>query len=222
MTQQPLTNPAHGSGEIRTHGTLSRTHTFQTRARKGSRSPRRARKAEHADAVGDQASESDGETDPDVPLTYHRRSVSRVTWALRSLTLGGVARPPRTIRICVTRAHRFARLTTHRVIVRGAEAFKPIIYGLVDPLEPGRVRYVGQTRTSPLSRYLGHLAPHSSLTPRAKWVARLLEAGRPPDMVLLETVAVSADPSTRERWWILALEERGGADLNSCLPRART
>jgi hypothetical protein len=216
MTTQQLTDTASGSGEIRTHGTLSRTHTFQTRARNHGRAPRRANAPSNVDALRSGAGES-GFDDPDgVPSAYQSRSVYRGTWAILLARRRTLARHRRT-----TRLGRAVARPAYKVIVRGTAALRPIIYGLVDPSEPARVRYVGQTTQSPQTRYLGHLGGCERPTPRSKWIAALLEAGRLPHMVLLETVPTASDLNARERWWILSLEERGGADLNGWLPRAR-
>lgn len=105
------------------------------------------------------------------------------------------------------------------VIVRGADVVRPLIYGLIDPLEPDVVRYVGQTRQGAATRFLKHLTTaRRSACARSAWIRELLQAGRSPDMVLLETVSLSADLDARERWWITALRQRGEADLNAALP----
>ena len=108
------------------------------------------------------------------------------------------------------------------VIVDGAEAVRVrLIYGLVDPLEPGRIRYVGKTTCGALSRYVTHLGSVvSDATGKADWWLDLLGAGRYPNMVLLETVDAGHSLDACELWWIGALQARGEADLN--VPRARS
>jgi hypothetical protein len=107
------------------------------------------------------------------------------------------------------------------VLVRGAEwVHRPIIYGLVDPLKPDVVRYVGQTVQAPCIRYLGHVSERSGWR-RRQWIADLKKQGRLPDMVLLEEVAPGDDPHGRERHWIGAYSARGMADLNAGMPQSR-
>lgn len=114
-----------------------------------------------------------------------------------------------------------AESSTYAIVVRGADAVKPLVYGLVDPAEPNRVRYVGKTTQGAHTRFLGHVKDARRGTKkRADWVAELLELGRPPNMVVLETVPVGADLDARERWWITAMRARGEADLNTAVPQA--
>jgi hypothetical protein len=111
----------------------------------------------------------------------------------------------------------------YAVIVRGSEALRPLVYGLVDPVEPARVRYVGKTTTGAALRFYGHISEaRRKKGLRADWMRGLFDAGRSPDMVLLETVRVGDDLDARERWWINALRQRGEADLNVALPGSAT
>lgn len=114
-----------------------------------------------------------------------------------------------------------AASSTYAVIVHGAEAVKPLVYGLVDPAEPNRIRYVGKTLNGAHNRFLGHLAGRRDGRKRSEWIAQLLEEHRPPNMVVLETVPVSADLDARERWWITVMRARGEADLNTAIPSRR-
>jgi hypothetical protein len=105
-------------------------------------------------------------------------------------------------------------------LVRGADwVGAPIIYGLVDPLEPERIRYVGQTSQMPSARYVQHInASHGNGRARTNWVHDLRAAGRAPDMVLLESLDQSRELDAREMAWIRDLNARGMADLNGPLP----
>lgn len=104
----------------------------------------------------------------------------------------------------------------HPVIVRGSDCVGAAIYGLIDPAEPERVRYVGKTR-SPGSRLARHIVD-SGIKNGAKdrWIRALLAAGRAPDMVLLERAWKRS--MSRERYWVTELQERGQADLNTVIP----
>jgi hypothetical protein len=105
------------------------------------------------------------------------------------------------------------------VLVRGADWMENrIIYGLVDPVEPSVVRYVGQTTKAPVARYLGHLSEATNGRRRSDWVVSLREQGRAPDMVLLEHVPAADSLDMRELWWIAEMKSRGMADLNAPLP----
>jgi hypothetical protein len=107
----------------------------------------------------------------------------------------------------------------YAVIVRGSEIVRQLIYGLVDPNEPGRIRYVGKTTAGAHARFLGHVSDATrGTTKRADWIASLVADGRYPDMVLLEDVAAGLDLDARERWWIIAMRERGEGDLNTVVP----
>lgn len=87
----------------------------------------------------------------------------------------------------------------------------PTVYGLVDPREPERIRYVGQTRF-PEARYCFHLA--SDGTVRGRWVRDLKRKELAPTMVLLQRVVSPAELRGVERAWIDRLREVGQADLN--------
>lgn len=109
--------------------------------------------------------------------------------------------------------------TAFPLIVRGADLMTDVaIYGLVDPREPERVRYVGQA-TKPIARMVGHVGDQNPNNLRGRWIGALFAAGVAPDMVLLERVPVGADIDGREAYWIHALRDLGQADLNSVIPR---
>ena len=106
------------------------------------------------------------------------------------------------------------------VLVRGADLVDlRIIYGLVDPSEPDRVRYVGQTSRAPIKRFVEHLNSAREPNSRGEWLRSLWERGDAPDMVLLEKVAKKANIDDRELTWIMRLQGQGHADLNQPVPR---
>lgn len=112
------------------------------------------------------------------------------------------------------------RTQQYDVLVRGAEVSKlGIIYGLIDPRQPGKIRYVGQTIAAPLNRYNAHVRPIAGdLSRKAVWIRELIAADVLPDMVLLERVSRVSCLTDRERVWIAAMRQRGQADLNAPLP----
>jgi hypothetical protein len=150
---------------------------------------------------------------------------------VRDLATG--AAPSEAPRQDATRLHPRARVPAplsapYVVLVRGGEELRTrLIYGLVDPRKPGRVRYVGQTTAHYAVRYLSHISQAwkntrptvPDLTRRAGWIKALRREDVAPDMVLLEMVAPDADLTEREHWWIATLRDRGQADLNRPLPR---
>lgn len=86
----------------------------------------------------------------------------------------------------------------------------PTIYGLVDPAEPSRVRYVGMTAV-PVNRYSAHLREFNSV--KQAWWSYLHSQNRVPVMVILEQNP--GDPlADAEKRWIKTLVARGEADLN--------
>ena len=65
--------------------------------------------------------------------------------------------------------------------------FNPCIYGLVDPLEPNHIRYVGKTRHA--SRFYNHRYEAlncSHLTHKHNWILKLLAAGRSFNMIIIQ------------------------------------
>lgn len=107
------------------------------------------------------------------------------------------------------------------VIVCGATHARHCIYGLVDPAEPNRVHYVGQA-TNPASRLSTHIRHGDHpMGRRAEWIQGLLNAGRAPDMVLLEFVPPGASKEeidTLEGTWINRMRLIGQAELNALVP----
>jgi len=101
------------------------------------------------------------------------------------------------------------------VIARGEHHHGAVIYGLIDPREPNRVRYVGQARRAG-ARLAAHLSdsthPH---TKKDRWIAGLAAEGLYPDMVLLERTKPDADVDLVERWWIAQMVAKGEADMNT-------
>jgi hypothetical protein len=109
------------------------------------------------------------------------------------------------------------KVREYPVFIRGAEVIGlEVIYGLVDPREPGRVRYVGKSN-SPHSRLRGHIAAGEGKL--AAWIESI--RGRRheqyPNLVLLECVKPGA--VGRERYWYDTLRALGEADLNGVAPR---
>lgn len=58
------------------------------------------------------------------------------------------------------------------------------VYGLIDPLYPNRVRYVGYTEDMN-RRFIGHLKDKTS-TYKARWLRKVLREGRTPRMIILD------------------------------------
>lgn len=95
-----------------------------------------------------------------------------------------------------------------------------VIYGLVDPKDPLRVRYVGRAR-NPYARYKEHLtgsATTSSVV--AAWVEGVCVEARMPAMVLLEACAIG-DEERAEYAWIEQLRAIDQADLNRVISTLR-
>jgi hypothetical protein len=100
------------------------------------------------------------------------------------------------------------------VLYSGGVERRPIVYGLVDPDEPGRIRYVGQT-FQPYARYCAHVGRRTPASPCGRWIRNLyLNHDRVPSMVLLEEVPSILELREREREWIKQLVAAGQADLN--------
>lgn len=104
------------------------------------------------------------------------------------------------------------------VIADGSWRHTAIVYGLVDPREPRRVRYVGATRQHPEARLHGHIAGDAGWA-KLRWIAQLRHDGVHPVMVLLEVVPdYGLDLVARERAWYEELVRTGEADLNGQAP----
>jgi len=74
------------------------------------------------------------------------------------------------------------------------------IYGLIDP-RTGFVRYVGKAH-NPKRRHQAHMNP-SSLKPKTRknhWIKNLLNAGRKPELILLEQVKECEWEDAERRW----------------------
>lgn len=100
--------------------------------------------------------------------------------------------------------------TDREILASAVMLYRPAVYGLVDPREPDRVRYVGQA-VAPLIRYAGHLTAGSIRV--SNWVGALDAAGESPVMVLLEACA-EADLVAREGHWLAHFRALDQADLN--------
>lgn len=95
---------------------------------------------------------------------------------------------------------------------------RTVIYGLFDPDTP-LIRYVGKTSLSPRVRWNAHLTRARTgrcRTPSGLWIRSLLDEGRQPLMVLLDSV--EGDGGQAERQWITLFENllnvRAGANGN--------
>ena len=107
---------------------------------------------------------------------------------------------------------------SHPVLLRGEHCIGAVIYGLIDPLEPDRIRYVGKT-DRPGTRLSTHLddALSRKKNVRASWITTVLVAGRYPVMLLLEECKLGC--VGRELWWYEHFRAIGQADLNTAIPR---
>jgi hypothetical protein len=101
------------------------------------------------------------------------------------------------------------------VLYAGRDFCRTVIYGLVDPREPHRVRYVGKAVRAAL-RFAQHFIDGG---PRGNWFADMERDGVLPDMVLLEESDKSA--RGRELHWFNLLRSLGQADLNVQRPLDR-
>lgn len=90
-----------------------------------------------------------------------------------------------------------------------------LIYGLIDPLDPELVRYVGRTYDA-VHRYRQHCTTGADAV--SAWVESLREVGRAPAMVLIERCESDAIVA-RESHWIHHYRNRFQADLNRSIPR---
>lgn len=86
-----------------------------------------------------------------------------------------------------------------------------VIYALIDPAEPDRVRYVGRTG-DPKDRLTAHCTTKAS--PTYAWAQSVIEAGRRPELVILYREA-ERRTEEREMWWVRHYRSMGMADLNA-------
>lgn len=93
------------------------------------------------------------------------------------------------------------------------------IYGLCDPEEPERMRYVGAS-IHPQQRLHNHHQGKSSDRVR-EWVMELSHAGKVPELVILEVVPKIAKSGNRpaESEWVYKLTAEGHDLLNYLSPR---
>lgn len=96
------------------------------------------------------------------------------------------------------------------VLVSPQSWYRPVVYGLVDPRDANRIRYVGQA-TKPAARYMGHM--HGPGNRVKAWMLEMEEDGEAPAMVLLEDCE-EGDLDVRENHWINHYKSLGQADLN--------
>jgi len=82
------------------------------------------------------------------------------------------------------------------------------IYGLKDP-DTQEIRYIGKSNT-PKTRYYGHLALHVADVNlhKKRWIAKLREDGKRPELVILEKVK-DEEWEDREKWWIKYGRDQG-------------
>lgn len=107
------------------------------------------------------------------------------------------------------------KVRVYPVLYSGSAFCRMVIYGLVDPREPDRIRYVGKANRAGL-RLAQHFIDGG---PRGTWFADMARDGVLPDMVLLEECSKSA--RGRELHWYNLLRSRGEADLNVQKPLDR-
>lgn len=89
------------------------------------------------------------------------------------------------------------------------------IYGLVDPRDES-IRYVG--KCGDLGRRLGqHLQSRArdAHTAKGAWINELVDAGKQPEITVLEKLAPEADWEVRERFWIAQLTVLGAPLTNA-------
>lgn len=104
---------------------------------------------------------------------------------------------------------------SYPVLYSGADFCRTVIYGLVDPREPSRVRYVGKAQRGAL-RFAQHFIDGG---PGRTWFSDMGRDGVLADMVLLEECDEQA--RGRELHWFTLLRDRGEADLNVQKPLDR-
>jgi hypothetical protein len=78
------------------------------------------------------------------------------------------------------------------------------ILRIFDPVNPSReVRYVGFTARPLPKRLRAHLRSSRKMkNERHRWIAELREAGRSPEIVILEVVPSGLDWREREKFWM--------------------
>jgi hypothetical protein len=73
--------------------------------------------------------------------------------------------------------------------------FQPFVYGLVDPIEPGHVRYVGMAPVRacrPQEHAKEARRANAQSTPKINWIRSIQREGRNPSMIELERFGVGA------------------------------
>jgi hypothetical protein len=89
------------------------------------------------------------------------------------------------------------------------------IYGLVDPAEPTRVRYVGRTG-DPQGRLSVHCTTKG--TPTYPWARSVIELGRRPQLLILDREE-GRETEGREMRWVQHYRSLGMADLNTIVDK---
>lgn len=103
------------------------------------------------------------------------------------------------------------------VLCDSLAAASEVVYGLIDPAEPDRIRYVGRT-FDPAHRYRSHcMGGADAIT---EWVQSLAADRRAPTMVLVER-CFPATVADREAYWIEYFRKSNQADLNRSTPRRK-
>ena len=106
------------------------------------------------------------------------------------------------------------------------KAGTPGIYGLVDPRDPHRIRYVGSSENIEHRLYAHcHSNNPTDRHPRGCWLRTLRADGLKPEALVLEMRDVGATGSVNrhnaEGAWIANLVAQGQADLNAKLVSGR-
>lgn len=85
-----------------------------------------------------------------------------------------------------------------------------VLYGLYDPKEPERCRYVGQTKR-PRARYNRHIlcAVRGEQTHKANWIRLVLREGRNIEQRALAIVYSENDANAAERWFVKSMRDAG-------------
>ncbi|HEV8178249.1 MAG TPA: hypothetical protein VGP44_11265 [Gemmatimonadales bacterium] len=97
--------------------------------------------------------------------------------------------------------------------------FSSVVYGLVDPRQPGLVAYVGRSKGHVLGRYFQHISDGTNASggcsQRVRWIAELVAIRSWPGLILIESVTDRRYLlAERESWWIAQYKKRGEAWVN--------
>lgn len=94
------------------------------------------------------------------------------------------------------------------------ESVKTTLYGLIDPTDPERIRYIGKTRKPVKVRLNEHVgdARRGCTSPRCNWIRKLLREGKYP--CFIEIGVVSGNGASAERY-LIAVNKVSGYLLNA-------